>query len=55
MAPQRLQSIRIRGYTSIRSAEVELRDLNVLIGANGAGKSNFISVLAYSAGSSTKS
>lgn len=46
MAPQRLQSIRIRGYTSIRSAEVELRDLNVLIGANGAGKSNFISVLA---------
>ncbi|MFD1539358.1 AAA family ATPase [Nonomuraea guangzhouensis] len=46
MAPQRLQSIRIEGYASIRSAEVELRDLNVLIGANGAGKSNFISVLA---------
>lgn len=46
MAPQRLQSIGIRGYTSIRSAGVELRDLNVLIGANGAGKSNFISVLA---------
>lgn len=36
----------IRGYTSIRFAEVRLRDLNVLIGANGAGKSNFISALA---------
>ncbi|GII85377.1 chromosome segregation protein SMC [Sphaerisporangium siamense] len=46
MAPQRLQSIRIKGYSSIRSTKVELRDLNVLIGANGAGKSNFISVLA---------
>jgi predicted ATPase len=46
MAPQRLQSIKVEGYTSIRSAKVELRDLNVLIGANGAGKSNFISVLA---------
>ncbi|SEU47647.1 AAA family ATPase [Nonomuraea wenchangensis] len=46
MAPQRLQSIAIRGYTSIRSTRVELRDLNVLIGANGAGKSNLISVLA---------
>ncbi|MEV0619474.1 AAA family ATPase [Nonomuraea sp. NPDC050404] len=46
MAPQRLQSIRIKGYSSIRSAKVELRGLNVLIGANGAGKSNFISALA---------
>ncbi|MEW9556083.1 AAA family ATPase [Nonomuraea sp. NPDC050783] len=46
MAPRRLQSIVIRGYASIRSAEVRLHDLNVLIGANGAGKSNFISALA---------
>lgn len=39
----RLGSIKIRGYRSIREAALELRPLNVLIGANGAGKSNLIS------------
>lgn len=38
-----LKSIQIKGYRSIRDASLELRKLNVLIGANGAGKSNFIS------------
>lgn len=42
--PERLQRITIDGYKSIKHAEVELSALNVLIGANGAGKSNFISV-----------
>ncbi len=42
--PERLQRITIDGYKSIKYAEVELSGLNVLIGANGAGKSNFISV-----------
>lgn len=46
MTRRGLRSITVEGYTSIRSARVELRDLNVLIGANGAGKSNFISALA---------
>ncbi|MFB4286028.1 AAA family ATPase [Nonomuraea sp. ATR24] len=46
MTRRGLRSIMVEGYTSIRSARVELRDLNVLIGANGAGKSNFISALA---------
>jgi len=32
----------VEGFTSIKSAKVRLRDLNVLVGANGAGKSNFI-------------
>ena len=40
---QRLNSIAIRGYRSIEDARLELRPLNVLIGANGAGKSNLIS------------
>jgi len=41
---QPLQKLTISGYKSIRSIEnLELRPLNVLIGANGAGKSNFIS------------
>ncbi|GAA4550362.1 AAA family ATPase [Amycolatopsis samaneae] len=44
MADQRLTSIEIEGFTSIRSARVELRDLNILVGANGAGKSNLIRV-----------
>jgi predicted ATPase len=39
----KLNSITIRGYRSIKEATVELRPLNVLIGANGAGKSNLVS------------
>src|SRR5436305_8745367 len=38
-----LKEIEIKGYRSIRSAELELRALNILIGPNGAGKSNFVS------------
>lgn len=37
-----LKRIVIRGYKSIREVELELRPINVLIGANGAGKSNFL-------------
>ncbi|MFI7117559.1 AAA family ATPase [Amycolatopsis sp. NPDC049868] len=37
-----MTSIEIEGFTSIRSARVELGAMNVLIGANGAGKSNFV-------------
>lgn len=41
---QPLQKLSLSGYKSIRAIEnLELRPLNVLIGANGAGKSNFIS------------
>lgn len=40
-----LTRLTVRGYKSIRALEdFELRSLNVLIGANGAGKSNFISL-----------
>ena len=39
----RLTSLRIAGWKSIRDAEVQLRPLNILIGANGAGKSNLVS------------
>lgn len=38
-----LKQIEIRGYRSIKEATLDLSSLNVLIGANGAGKSNFIS------------
>lgn len=40
-----LKRLSIRGFKSIRELEdFELRNLNVLIGANGAGKSNFIAL-----------
>jgi predicted ATPase len=41
---QRLNKIHIKGYKSIHNLDLALHDLNVLIGANGSGKSNFISV-----------
>lgn len=37
-----LDRIRVAGYRSIRDQTIELRPLNVLIGANGSGKSNLI-------------
>jgi predicted ATPase len=38
-----LKKIQLKGFKSIREMELELAPINVLIGANGAGKSNFIS------------
>jgi predicted ATPase len=37
-----LSRLVLRGYKSIAECDIELGKLNVLIGANGAGKSNFI-------------
>jgi predicted ATPase len=45
MTRRTLRWIGIEGFTSIYEAGVELRDLNVLVGANGAGKSNLIRAL----------
>ncbi len=39
-----LTSIRVTGFKSIASMDVNLGELNVLIGANGAGKSNFVAL-----------
>ncbi len=38
-----LKTIKIKGYKSIRTLELPLKPLNILIGSNGVGKSNFIS------------
>ena len=38
-----LRRVMLSGFKSIKSMDLELRPLNVLIGANGAGKSNLIS------------
>lgn len=39
-----LRKVKIEGFKSIESAELKLGDLNVVIGANGSGKSNLIGV-----------
>jgi len=45
---QPIDKITLKGFKSIRSLEdFPLRNLNILIGANGAGKSNFVSFFAF--------
>ena len=39
--------IEINGYKSIKKAMVNLAPINILIGANGSGKSNFISFFDF--------
>ena len=39
----RLNRLILTGYKSIKQTELDLNNLNVFIGANGAGKSNLIS------------
>lgn len=38
-----IEYIKIEGYKSIKTMELEMRPINVFIGSNGSGKSNFIS------------
>lgn len=42
-----LNWITIKGFKSIKSVDVEFFPINVLIGANGAGKSNFMEVFSF--------
>jgi predicted ATPase len=39
----KLQRLTLNGFKSIKAMDLELRPLNILIGANGTGKSNLIS------------
>lgn len=39
--------VHIKGFKSIRDAKVELQPINIFIGANGAGKSNFLSFFEF--------
>lgn len=43
----RLQHIKLKGFRSIRELDLALLPLNILIGSNGAGKSNFISFFKF--------
>jgi predicted ATPase len=43
----RLKRIVLKGFRSIREADIELKPINLLIGANGAGKSNFLGFFSF--------
>lgn len=43
MNQPKIKRIEIAGYKSIRSLALDLGQINVLVGANGSGKSNFLS------------
>lgn len=47
MGQRKLKSVYVKGYKSIKEQSVALTDLNVLIGQNGAGKTNFISLFRF--------
>ena len=39
-----MKKIKVKGYKSFRDIEISLNKINLLIGSNGSGKSNFLSV-----------
>ncbi|MDI9364779.1 MAG: AAA family ATPase [Flavobacterium sp.] len=47
MSYQQLRSIHVKGYKSIKDQVILLHSMNVLIGQNGAGKTNFISLFRF--------
>ena len=42
-----MKRIEIKGYKSIKSLDLELRPINIFIGANGSGKSNILSFFDF--------
>ncbi|MCU7935631.1 MAG: AAA family ATPase [Candidatus Thiodiazotropha sp. (ex Dulcina madagascariensis)] len=42
-----LHAVKISGFKSIKELDLEMRPINILIGANGAGKTNFISLFTF--------
>ena len=47
MAHGQLERIKIEGFRSIRALDLQLGPINILIGANGSGKSNFLSFFDF--------
>jgi predicted ATPase len=42
-----LKRVQISGFKSIASLDLIMNPINILIGANGSGKSNFISLFSF--------
>ncbi|HAH47707.1 AAA family ATPase [Gimesia sp.] len=51
LAKPQIQSLNVTGFKSLREVDVKLTSLNLLIGANGAGKSNLASLFEFLAAS----
>jgi predicted ATPase len=47
VAPYRLTSVNIRGYRPFRNLEAPLQPLEIIVGANGAGKSSLFEFLKF--------
>ncbi len=43
----KIKRIQIKNFKSIKEVDLELKELNIFIGANGSGKSNFISFFTF--------
>lgn len=43
----RIDKINVSGFKSIADLKLDIKDINILIGANGSGKSNFIGVFKF--------
>lgn len=42
-----LERVVIKGFKSIKEMDLEMKPINIVIGANGSGKSNFISLFTF--------
>ena len=42
-----LHKVKINGFKSIKELDLDMNPINILIGANGSGKSNFISLFTF--------
>ena len=47
MLQNRINSVRIKNYRSLKDVTVDFSDLTILIGLNGSGKSNVLDALAF--------
>ncbi len=43
----RIRRLRVKNFKSFKEIDIELENLNVLIGANASGKSNFLEILEF--------
>ncbi len=43
----RVERIAVRGFKSVRETEIKIAPINIIIGANGSGKSNFIGAFQF--------
>lgn len=41
----KLKNISIQGYRRLQDIDIEMRDLTVIVGANGSGKTSFLDII----------